>query len=517
MAAQRGTKVTVRFAGQAVDGVPPVEVTVPTDPTATTLWVTPRGPSGLHGWPVALAVSDRPETVEQEPNSEPAKANRLPVPGAVTGRFEQANDKDFFVFTAQKGQALRLDVQTTELHSPTLVYMVIRNAKGEGELAKSNPQAPAAADQRIDFTPPADGDYIVEVQHLNFAGGSEEAYHLTIAPLRPDFDIGVGIDRYDVAPGSLVPLVMLANRRGYAGPIELSVTGPPGLKGGITLPPGQTGGILLVEAANDMKEGPYLITVLARGVIDGTPITEFLNVRKAVSDSLAGLPYPPRQLDTQIAVAVKDRPPFQLASRVEPAKVAPGKPATLIITATRGPGFMEDIALAAPEGLPANVKPPALKPIPKGQSEVKVPLDLNPKAPLGTYLITVAGKAKHQNQEYLTYARPTPVELVVPFSLKVEPANLTYAQGTKAKLKVTASRQGGYQGPIEVVLRNLPAKVTAGKAVIAKGQTTVDIDLAVAPDAPAMARADVNALGTATELGNMQNASPNFTITVAKK
>jgi hypothetical protein len=517
MAAKRGTKVGVRFAGPVVDGVAPVDVTVPTDPAVTTLWVAPKGPAGLHGWPVAVAVSDLPETVEQEPNSEPAKANRVVVPGGITGRFEQANDRDFYLFSAKKGQVLRLDVRTVELNSPTLVYMVVHDAKGEGELAKTNTQAPPPADQRIDFNPPADGDYMVEVQHLNYAGGPDEAYHLTIAPARPDFDVGVGIDRYDVAPGSLVPLIMLANRRGYAGPIELSVVGTPGLKGETTLAPGQTGGILLVEAAPDMKAGPYLLTIQAKGVIDGAPVMEFLNVRKAVSDTLAGLPYPPRQLGTQIALAVKERPPFLLASRVEPARVIPGKPANLVVTVTRNPGFAEDIVLAGPEGLPANVKPPALKPIPKGQNEVKVPLDLNPKAPLGKYFITLSGKAKHMNQEYLTYARPSPVDLVLPFSLKAEPATLTLAQGAKAKIKVTAIREPGYDGPIDVIVRNLPAKVTAGKAIIPKGQTAVDIDLAAAPDAPAVAKGDVNALGTATELANLQNASPNFAITVTKK
>jgi hypothetical protein len=517
MAAQRGGKAIVHFGGPAVQGVAPVEVVVPADPSVNTVWVAPKGASGLHGWPVALAVTDHPEGIEQEPNHEPAKANRVPVPGGVTGRFEQSNDTDLFVFAAKKGQKLLIEAHTLELYSPTLVYMVVKNAKGEGELAKTNPQAAPPADQRIEFTPPADGDYLVAVQHLNLVGGPDEAYHLTITPARPDFDLAVGLDRFDVAPGSVVPLVIATNRRGYNGPIELSVAGPAGFKGAAVIPTGQLLATLLLEASPELKTGPYLATITGKATIDGKAVTEYLSVRKAVSDSLAGLPYPPRQLATQLAVAVKAPAPFQLAARIEPAQSAPGLPASLVITATRGPGFDDVITLGPPEGLPPNVKPPPLKPLAKGQNEVKVPLDLNAKAGLGKYLITLSGRGSLLKKEYLTYARPAALTLTAPFELKVEPAPLSLAQGTKAKLKVIATRVSGFDGDVTVELRNLPAKVTAGKAVIPKGQPAVDIDITAAPDAPAAARADVNVLGTAPAVGNQQNASGNFTVTVLKK
>src|SRR5205807_102942 len=75
MAVKRGSKATVHFSGPTVDGVAPVEVTAPTDPNIDTLWVAPQGANGLYGWPVALALSDLDESVEQEPNNDPAHAN----------------------------------------------------------------------------------------------------------------------------------------------------------------------------------------------------------------------------------------------------------------------------------------------------------------------------------------------------------------------------------------------------------------------------------------------------------
>src|SRR5207302_8778455 len=107
----------------------------------------------------------------------------------------------YFVFAAKKGQKLLLEGHTLEHNSPTLVYLVVKDAKGKAELAKANPQLAPPADQRIDFTAPADGDYVVEVQHLNYHDGPSEADRLTVTPATPGFDFSLGIERYDAYTG----------------------------------------------------------------------------------------------------------------------------------------------------------------------------------------------------------------------------------------------------------------------------------------------------------------------------
>src|SRR5205807_1038280 len=47
MAARRGSQVLVSFAGPNVEGVAPVEVSVPSDPSVTSVSLAPRGPNGL--------------------------------------------------------------------------------------------------------------------------------------------------------------------------------------------------------------------------------------------------------------------------------------------------------------------------------------------------------------------------------------------------------------------------------------------------------------------------------------
>jgi hypothetical protein len=519
MAAKRGSAVTLNFAGPMVEGVAPVTLTTPTDPAVDTIWVTPRGPNGLHGWPVALALSDHDELVEQEPNNEPGKAQRIPVPGGVTGRFQQSNDVDIFQFSAKKGQKLRIQAETLELYAPTLVFMVLKNAKSKSELpgGRTNPEAAAPADQRIEFTAPEDGDYLLEVQHLNFVGGPNEAYHLTITPSIPDFALSLGLDRFDLAAGSPLALNVIAARRGYNGPIDVTVGGHAGLSGSVQLKPGQTSATMMVHAAPDLAMAPYLVHVAGKAVIDGKPVIRIASVRPAVTTSLGNLPYPPRNLSEQVALAVRERPPFSLAMAWDQPESYPGAAAKLTILATRNPGFDEIITLDPLGGLPPEVPVPKVPPIPKGKNEVKVDVNLAPKAPRGEYLIVVSGKTKFQNKDFQASSSGAKLLLGLPFSLKVEPAVLQLKQGAKGKLKIDALRKGGYAGPIAVELRKLPAGVSAAKATIALGQDAVEVEVTVAPTAAIAAKADVDALGTATAAGNQQSASPAFTISILKK
>ncbi|HZZ81227.1 MAG TPA: PPC domain-containing protein, partial [Gemmataceae bacterium] len=117
MAAKRGTKAKIGFAGPGVDGVAPVDLAVSADPAAEVEWVAPKGASGLLGWPVPVMISDVEETLEKEPNDTPKEANRINVPAGVTGRFEKGGDTDCFVFSAKKGQKLAIEGTTLEYYS----------------------------------------------------------------------------------------------------------------------------------------------------------------------------------------------------------------------------------------------------------------------------------------------------------------------------------------------------------------------------------------------------------------
>jgi hypothetical protein len=411
LAARRGGKVSVQFAGPNIEGIAPVEVTVPSDSSVESISVAPRGANGLFGWPVNLAVSDLDETLEKEPNNEPAKANRIAVPGAVTARFEQKGDTDYFVFSLKKGARTIIEAHTHELGSPTEVYMTLHDAKG-AQLQASNPMATTT---RLDFTPPADGDYTLQVEHLHLWGGPDEVYRVTVTPYEPGFDLAVALDRFNLTQGGKLSIPILMPRRDFDGPIEISVVGPKGISGKLALaagkapPPNQPAGTLVISAAPDVPVGPYAIRIQGQATIKGKTIIRLASVRTAVSQGQANLPLPPPNTFTSIGLAVTPAPPFTLAAKFDAASYMPGKAATLTVTATRAPGFTAEITLSA-TGLPQGVTA-TLKNIPANQNEVKVQLNLADNTKIGQASITITGKAKHQGGE-VTAAAPA-VPLVV--------------------------------------------------------------------------------------------------------
>jgi hypothetical protein len=418
LAIKRGSKVAVRFAGPNVDGVAPVEVTAPTDPAIESLSLAPRGGNGLYGWPVTLALSDIEETLENEPNDEPAKANRIPVPGAITARFEKKGDLDLFVFALKKDVRYTIETQTYELGSPTEVYMTLREAGGshvergtQKVLQTSDPMKEA----RLDFTPPPECDYLLQVEHLHLWGGPDEVYRVSVTPYEPSFELAVGLDRFNVEQGGKLSIPILAPRRDFNGPIEINAIGPKGISGKLAIaagkapPPNQPLGTLVVNVDPDVPIGPYAFQIQGKATINGKTVTKLASVRTVVSQSLANLPLPPKNLLTSIGLAITEKPPFALAAKLDAASYAPGKPATLTVTATRAPGFTAEIALST-SALPPGVQAMLVN-IPANQNEIKLTLTLTGQAKVGNAAVIVAGKSKHQGREVTAAA--SPVTLVI--------------------------------------------------------------------------------------------------------
>ncbi len=324
LAVKRGSKVAVRFTGPTVDGVSPVEVQVPADPLVTALQVAPRGANGLHGWPVMLSISDLDEHLELEPNNDPGKANRIAVPGAITGRLEQKDDIDYFVFTAKKGKRYTIEAHTTEHLSPTEVYMELRNDKGAKIVATEPKLAP-----KLDFTAPADGDFTLVVQHLNYWGGPDEVYRVTITPYEPGFALSLNLDRFSVAAGGTVSIPIFATRAGYNGAIEVSVAGAKGLSGSVTIPagppkpPNQPSAVLNVKA-DELPVGPMVFALQGKAMIDGKPVVHLVSVQNLLTAAMANLPVPPQTMYHTLGLAILEKPPFTLSAKFDAPAVHGG-------------------------------------------------------------------------------------------------------------------------------------------------------------------------------------------------
>jgi hypothetical protein len=303
VAIQRGQPTTVAFTGPQAKTLKPVKIAA----TDTPAYAVPRGDSPLPGWPVPVLVADAPQLTEVEPNDTPAAAKAMRLPFGVTGTFEGKQDRDCYRFAVTKGKKYAVTVTTGEINSPAEVLLTLQDAAGK-KLAASDPLKPEC---RVEFTAAIDGDAVAVCEHLNYVAGPNEVYWLQADEARPDFAVTLGADCVAVPAGGegKVTVTGVTRLNGFAGPIELAVTGDDRLAGKLTIPADAKPTpdkplTLTVKAKPDAKPGPATLVVTATATVGGKPVTRRGSVADLVRAAFNGLSNPPPELLDRVIGAV---------------------------------------------------------------------------------------------------------------------------------------------------------------------------------------------------------------------
>jgi hypothetical protein len=100
-------------------------------------------------------------------------------------------------------------------------------------------------DSRLEFTAPADGEYLVKIKDVRGLGGPDFSYTLTIRPRRPDFQVTLQPAKLAIGPGDAREFKVTARRTdGFEGPIRVDLG---------DLPPGFTATTPLVIQAGQVE------------------------------------------------------------------------------------------------------------------------------------------------------------------------------------------------------------------------------------------------------------------------
>lgn len=161
-------------------------------------------------------------------------------------------------YLGTSGEAHHIDraVYKVQIHPPGAQFT--RNGLPLTRLyARNDDGGPGfGKDSKLQFTAPADGDYIVRVRDVRGAGSQDHAYRLNIRRPRPDFKLGVSPRNPNIPAGGAVPLTITALRLdGFDGPIEVTLEGlPQGLRASkAAIQPGQTSTVVLLSADTQAK------------------------------------------------------------------------------------------------------------------------------------------------------------------------------------------------------------------------------------------------------------------------
>ena len=202
--AARGSTVEVIAAGEferwpvrAWTSTPGIEVKPGVEKGKLSVTIAPDVPPGLH-WlrlfddegattPRPFFVGVLPESIEEEPNDETAKAQRVAASGVtVNGRLGKTGDVDGFRVALRKGQTLVASMEANRrLGSP--MDGVLQVASPEG-FVLAQVDDDLDRDPRVAFEAPSDGDYLVRAfafpfvqeSSIRFAGAPSYIYRLTL-------------------------------------------------------------------------------------------------------------------------------------------------------------------------------------------------------------------------------------------------------------------------------------------------------------------------------------------------
>ncbi len=127
--------------------------------------------------PRSFVVGTLDEVPDKDPAATAATARVVPLESTVSGavRPERA---DFYKFTAHKAQRIVIDCLAQRIDSRLDATLVLFDAKNH-ELARGRQHI--RRDPVLDFTAPADGDYVLKVYDFLYKGGNEYFYRLTLS------------------------------------------------------------------------------------------------------------------------------------------------------------------------------------------------------------------------------------------------------------------------------------------------------------------------------------------------
>lgn len=151
----------------------------------------------------------------------------LKPPFSLSGHIASPDETDRYIAKAERGESLRLKVESTLLGFPLDPVLEIKNAEGES-VKVFDDKSRNAADVEETWKAPADGDYQFLVRDRFQHGGWDYAYRLTVEKPKPDFALSLEDDVFTLTSEKPLEIpVAVARSDGFAEKIEVKVAGLP--------------------------------------------------------------------------------------------------------------------------------------------------------------------------------------------------------------------------------------------------------------------------------------------------
>ncbi len=423
---------------------------------------------GVSPSPVAFRTSSLNNALEVEPNDDRKSVSAsLPVPCALNGIIQQPNDMDYFKFSANKGQAIDVELLARRIRSGLDPVMNIFNAAGKHLVGDDDARRP---DCYLRFNVPETGDYFLRVRdHLN-RGKSDFVYRVELKLAEPELTISIPrVDRYSqlrqkiaVAQGNRFATMVSADRKNFGGPIELlEAAWPPGVTlecrpmvANMNLMP------VVFSASEDAPISGKLVDLRARH----TDASKNIEGRFSLTADFALGPPNNAQFYTasvnKLACAVTKKLPFKIEIEQPQVPLVRNGTMNLKITAIRDEGFDQAINVQFPFRPPGLGTKPQIQ-IKKGETSAIYPLNANGNAQLGKWPVYAVGQANVNGPAWVS-TQLAEVEISEPL-VTMEINRTTLEQGQEATVFCKVNHHQPFEGEATAEILGLPPHIDIPK------------------------------------------------------
>lgn len=498
-----GETVGLELRGGTIDGIATAAATIHPIPGAN-LAIPRITIGGAHDVeiPTALAVSSLPELREPAAGEEVVRAV---APVVFNGRIDPPGDEDRYVVEVQPGRRLRIEVQASAYGSALDGTLEVRDDKGGvittaddtvlnrrgARKGQQKAQTFNLPDPSLDLTVPGGVKQItLALRDLAGRGGVGYPYRIVVEPLADGFDLTAEKSEYSVPRGGHATIPATAKRKGYAGPITLTIADPPpGLtvREGV-IAAGQTTGMMSISAAPDAAFPTTPVRLVGRaqtpqGAIEQAASATVVFVSNAdppvgtvVFQALAIAPALPNSLAVDTPAAAIELPR--------------GFSASVPITVTRPKGALGTLkitALPGPVGVSADAPTIAEKDV-AGKVAVKCTVD----APLGPLSLALKAQGKIAGQDQTLELAIVSLRVVDPVALELASTKIQVKPKATHELKGKLVRKGGMNGPVGLKINGLPAGLKCDPVTVAPTASEFVLKVVAEPKAaPATVKAQI--------------------------
>jgi hypothetical protein len=486
--------------------------------------------------PPAAAVGDYPERLWHKGNTLDPRRLDIVAPVTINSRLEHPGDIDRLQMPVRPGEKYRFRLEAAALGSRLDGVLRITDQAGK-QLALVDdvdipPRLPGeqpvrSIDPVAEVSVPADAALLVaELRDQRKRGGINFGYRLTVEPAAPDVLIELPTGELNVPRGGTALLSVLVTRRGYPGPIRLSI---PDLPAGYTVqegfvPTGATAGLLTVTASNAplIEPHPFHVEAVALDPTAG-------NLKRLARHTMVlnRDPAAPGLMRTFNEGLLASTPANAFAVRGPTAfQLVLGYAAKVPVTLTPvipGPPVAAEVTILPAGVIPGQPPPPTSitsKQANASANDNQVALIVTAltSAPEGLQTLVVQAKAKVANIDQVVFAAALTVNVVRPFTIEPAGGPITLIPGQTVPVRFKLTRRDIFREPVRVQLSGLPAgmALAAPPAPVPPDQPEAMLNLKLdAKAAPATANLVLSA--SATINGQTYNHPPVTVPAVVKQ